>query len=242
MTIGRTHDLKVHVASASAVHEISNILGVTVTGAVDQTSQSHLGREVEDATAHAVGVSYDFSSLFDNAEFDAAVSSLLGARYVSQPSDQGYVIVSQGQWTGQAGPTSLDHWQGHPVSFTRPGFAAPNTDAITRPWSLSPDDRGGFGTKVVVGDTTSTANLLAASDERTNVYTTCWLLITSILGTISDLALTDGTTAIDVAHQVGLTTHDISDTNATLTLADTGTGSANFIAFLGRKELVADRS
>ena len=30
------------------------------------------------------------------------------------------------------------------------------------------------------------------------------LMVTSILGTISDLALTDGTTAIDVAHQVGL--------------------------------------
>ena len=142
MGTGRTHDLRVYVCSRSAVHMIRNLLGFTVGGVVDVTNESTWGVEVEESTAHAVGASYNFASLFDNPDLDAAISALLGTRYVSQPSEQGYVIVTQGQWDEQAADDDLDFWQGAPVSFTRPGFAAPNADAITRPWSLSPDGRG----------------------------------------------------------------------------------------------------
>ena len=233
-TTGRTHDIQIIIGSDDGCWEINDVLSVSVTGSADTTYQSFLNQEVESASVHSVGVSYDFSSMFDTADNREVVAGLLGSSNVSA-NDGIYLAVFQA-----AG--DLAHWRGHPVSFGRPGFAAPPADSITLPWSLMCAGRGALGLGNIVSFTTvagTASTLFAASVERPD-NPVLYLAITSVASEVTAIGGTDGSSALaGIANtSESFTVHELSATDQAIAVTSTG-GVISGYAFLGGKESIA---
>ena len=231
MTIGRTKDLQIWVATASAAHQVTNLLGMTVNGSADVTNEDYFGREIELASVHAVGTGYDFSTLYDTAANDAVIAGLLGSAYSSGVTPPTLMVFQDGG--------VLEHWQAHPVSFARPGIDAPAADAITRPWSLAAAGRGAYGRTVVPFTTNpagSPVNVLAANAGR-DQEGVAYILVTDI-ATATSLVLNDGNTAHNLVEADGVQTVSLSTTAAAITI-DSSTAAATGFVLVGAREVVA---
>ena len=231
MTIGRTKDLDIWVATASAAHQITNLLGMSVNGSADVTNEDYLGREIELASVHAVGTGYDFSTLYDTAANDAIITGLLGDAYSSGVTPPVLLVFQSGG--------VLSHWQAHPVSFARPGVNAPAADAITRPWSLGAQGRGAYGFAVMPFETSpsgSAVEILESSDARPD-DPVAYVLVTDI-GTATALVLADGSANHDLAESDGVQVIDLSTTDQALTI-NASTAAAEGYVLVGSREVVA---
>ena len=231
MVTGNTADIQIILGSASAQAEITDLLGLTINGSADITNEAYLGQEVEAASVHAVMESYDFSNLYDSENTDA-VTALLTTNLTDEASGLHLVVFQSGGL--------LQHWQGHPVSFAKPGYAAPPAESITRPWSMMQSGRGGFGTTVVPFTTTAGTELeiLGASASRPD-DPVLYLALTDVDGDVSEIELDDGSTEYNPS-TAGITVYDLSATDQKLAITSTG-GVCSGYAFVGeRQKLAAD--
>ena len=231
MTIGRTKDLEIWLATASAAHNVTNLLGMSVNGSADVTNEDYLGRELELASVHAVGTAFEFSTLYDTAANDAVIAGLLGDAYSSGVTPPVLMVFQDGG--------VLSHWQAHPVSFARPGVDAPAADAITRPWSLGAQGRGAYGLTVMPFTTNpagSAVEVLAAAAARPD-DPVAYVLVTDI-GTATALTLADGTTNHNLEEDDGVQVIDLDGAAAALTI-DSSTAAAEGYVLVGSKEVVA---
>ena len=224
MTIGKTSDIQVWLATASAVHDVTDLLGMTLTGDAAVTSESFLNKEIEQASVHAGGTAIAFSSMYDTARNAAIITGLLG----TSQTGSGFFVESQTDGV-------LEHFQLWPVDFAKPGLEAPAADAITRPWAFSVTGRGAYGFRVVPFTTNAPATVAPASYDRGDDPV---LYVLTITPPTSGYEVSDGSADTALVASAGLQSVDLSDTDQTLSIDGTGTNAVGF-AFVGHKELVA---
>ena len=224
--IGRTADLDVYVGSPSAAYKLAHFLGGGITGATEITTAAYEETGVEDANVHSAGSTMSLTSMYDSANVSTWIAGLLGTNFASDGNMFLAIVEPSGD---------LEHWEAHPVDFSRPGRAAPANDAITRPWDFVGRDRGAYGFTVVPFTTNpGTAVTLVPATYDRGTDPVVWVIVTEVTAGATDLDLTDGTTNIDLNHSVGIQTADISATDAALTI-DSTTQPITGIALVGNK-------
>ena len=234
MTTGRTADISVYLGSANALGQVTHLLGLSVNGEADVTNEAFLNQELEAASVHAVKTVYEFSTLFDSDEVDGVIGDMLASNvYGTGPASTVQLAVFE-----DGGP--LEHFQIHPVQFTRPGYAAPPADSITRDWSFMPAGRGGHGFVVESVSTDadgSAVSVLAASDDRADGgLTHVWVLVTQVGAGATNVKLVDGSADIDLTASEGIQgPFTLSATDQALT-ADSDTADVSMVVLVGGLE------
>ena len=212
------------LATGTAAHEVTDLLGMTLTGDAAVTSESFLNKEIEQASVHAGGTAIVFSSMYDTARNATIITGLLG----TAQTGSGFFVEAETDGV-------LEHFQLWPVDFARPGMEAPSADAITQPWAFSVTGRGAYGFRVVPFTTSAPVTLAPASYDR---GTDPVLYVLTITPPTAGYEVSDGSAQTALTVAAGLQSVDLSDTDQTLTIDGTGTNAEGF-AFVGYKELVA---
>lgn len=225
------------LATASEQHQLQHLLGMSIPGSADVTNESFLNQEVESASVHAVMQSYEFSTLYDAAALDTIISGLLPSGYGTDQDASVSVVVFEREG-------ELEHFQTHPVQFSKPSYAAPAADAITRPWGLMQAGRGGFGFMVVpftIDADGSAVQLLAANSDRSDIQAEqLWLLTTDVTTGATDYHVDDGTGSHALEETEGLQgPFELASADQVLTV-DCQTQDITGIALIGRLEPVAN--
>ena len=233
ITTGKTHDLKLFLGKNDELHQLINVLGLSITGSTTITNESFLDREFEDASIHLVSQAVGFSTVYDTVAFDAVVDALLGERGSSDSEDIMFACVADKK------PKS---WQLIPVSFPRPSENAPSADAITRPWSLNQRARGWFGLLVdefITGSAGTPAKMGMSQNGDGSGEAESDLVQVIILTekdpATSAIVFADGSENHDVTDALGIQVFDNDSAAGEMTITTTG-GSASGILLQGRKE------
>lgn len=135
MTVGRTSDARFFVDSGAAIIAMPNVLGATIAGEGSISRQPYLGETYEQATIHSAGGGVNFSTIYQNAAFEAVAA--LAASNPNTPTE--FAVICQPV------PTN---WHIIPVSWPRASYDAPPADVITRPWQLDRRAAGWYGLRV----------------------------------------------------------------------------------------------
>ncbi len=226
MTVGKSSDLAILALTPdSGGVVIPAWLGAGISGQVTTSTEAILGDEWEQASVHAQGQSVQFSTVYDVADLDAALSTIFGSGALS-PDDQWCLFVSDKP------PTS---WELLPVDLHTPGRDAPETDAITRPWSGMVRGRGYFGTGVAKFDE-DTTSLGISSLDGTAVDDAVIILVVTAASGVTEVTLTD---TVDPRHVEGFQVFEDTSAAADLVLGVTGTGETfeGYVLVGRRKEL-----
>ena len=236
MVTGRTADLEIVVGGASRLVQLAHVLGASITGGANVTTEPVLGREIEAASVHSVSQEPSFSTVYDTAQLDGGITGLLGDAHLSTPANDFWWVC----WSTRAPVT----WQAIAVDLSKPGLAAPAADAISRPWSFSDRARGAFGFMVVPFtidvSSATTESLLTKSDDRSALGLEVVMVVTT--------NLTSGATAYQIidgtADPIGLEESngvqgpfELSATDQTLTIG-ASTQDVTGVALLGKRELL----
>lgn len=234
MVTGRTHDARIFVDAGATMVELTNILGLTVEGETESTQHQFLGSTWAHANVHAMGGGVSFSTVYDTASFDA-----VAAMAESNPQQRSQFLILC--------PLLPASWHRIPVSWPRPSIEAPQTDAITRPWTLARAGLGDIGTTIqaftATGAATARSNTIYRGLDDSDGGRAV-ILITSITGSPS--AITIGgragvPTYTSAADRVpGIRAFNVaSGSAANLTMSVTGadTSVAGFVLQGDREEL-----
>ena len=225
--------MKLFLGSGTELHQLINVLGLSINGSTTITNESFLDREAEDASVHLVSQAVAFSTVYDTADFDTVVDALLGERGSSDNETIMFACVAD---------KTPESWQLIPVSFPRPGENAPAADAITRPWGLNQRGRGWFGLKAtpfITGSAGTPARLGMSqngdgSGEAESDLVQV-IILTQIDPATSAIVFTDGSENHDVTDTLGIQVFDNDSAAGEMTIATTG-GGANGLLLEGRKE------
>ena len=232
MATSRTKDYRFVLGTESALTELTHILGGSVSGDASVTNEAFLNQEVEASSVHTVMESVSISNMYDSAQVDTVLTTLLPSGDSSGPDAGIHLVIFQDR-------AGLETWQGWPVSFARPGFAAPPADAITMPWDLMQSGRGGYGTTVVPLSLTdgTAATILGASASRGS-DPVLYLVLTEVDSSVTEFEVDDGSTELNPAHNDGIFVYDISSSSQALTITASG-GTASGFALVGSKQRLA---
>lgn len=236
MPTSRTKDYRFLLGGPSSLVEITNILGASISGDAEITNEAFLNQANEAASVHSVSESVSISSMFDSAATDMVVNTFLSSGDLSGVDASLMLVVFQTR-------EGLVTWQGWPVSFGRPGFAAPPSDSITMPWELMQNGRGGFGTTVVALDLSDgTAATILGSSVSRPADPVLFLALTEVDSSVSEVSVEDGSAEVTPDHEISLTRHSLSSVSQSLTITLSGGGGKGW-AFVGSAQaLAADAS
>lgn len=228
MTIARTFDSRVIMASAALAADLPNVLGYTIAPSNTITQQGFLRREAQEASIHQVGASVSFTTVYDTPAMDTLVDSLLGS---SGASGRGlYACFVDGG--------DLTTWEIIPVSIPRPGVNAPIAGTVVRPWSFTQNARAMWGLTYSRFEAINSATQVGLSLDGTSVDDALLVvLLTDVASGVTAVALADGSTNHDLNAGVGLQVIDDDTASAQLTITPTG-GAISGLVLVGQRELM----